>query len=272
MYYAIDFLAEEADVELLNALFLEEFEAVEFTDSGFSGYLPKGEGADKLTPKLIATQQKIPFTFSVREIPEENWNAQWEAGFKPVEIGDFCRIYADFHAAKPGFVHEVLINPKMAFGTGHHETTHMMIQAMEHIPMTGKIWDFGTGTGILAILAKKMGAKGVIIANDIEEPAIENCKENLAINGVNDVDFRLGGIEVVSEVAFDLVLANINRNVILANLVPLVSKLAPSGKVLFSGIMKQDYQKVAQKCQDLGLEEIMYLELNNWVCTLFQQK
>ncbi len=272
MYYAVDFSVEEADAEILNALFLEDFEAIEFTDTGFSGYFPKGETADKLMPKLVATQQNIAFTFAIREIPEVNWNAQWEAGFNPVEISDFCRIYAESHPKKEGFVHQILINPKMAFGTGHHETTHMMIQAMEHIPMVGNIWDFGTGTGVLAILAKKMGAKGIIIANDIEVPAIENGRENLKINGVNDIDFRLGGIEIVPESAFDLVLANINRNVILANLVPLVSKLNPSGKVLFSGIMKQDYHKVAQKCQELGLVEVMYLELNNWVCTLFQQK
>ncbi len=269
MYYAIDFTVSEEQTELLNAIFLEDFEAIEYTDTGFSGYLPKGESPDSLLPKLKEWQASMDFDFSVREIKDENWNAQWEAEFKPVEIGDFCRIYADFHKKKEGFVHQILINPKMAFGTGHHETTHMMIRAMEHIPMTGKIWDFGTGTGILAILARKMGAKSGLIANDIEAPAIENARENMVMNQVNGIDFRLGGIDIVSETGFDLVLANINRNVILESLPALVDRLAPNGKVLFSGIMKQDYQKVADECRRNGLVEQMFLELNNWVCTLF---
>ncbi len=272
MYYAIDFVTSEEQTEVINALFLEDFEAVEFTDSGFSGYFPKGMKADDLLPKLKDLQDAYDFSFSVREIKEENWNAQWEAGFQPVEIGDFCRIYADFHEQKDGFVHQILINPKMAFGTGHHETTHMMIRAMEHLPMDGKILDFGTGTGILAILARKMGAPAGIIANDIEAPAVENCQENMVINGVNGIDFRLGGIEIVQETGFDLVLANINRNVILASMKPLVDRLKTGGQVLFSGIMKQDYQMVKDKCQEYGLVEQMYLELNNWVCTLFLYK
>ena len=272
MYYAIDFVASEEQTEVINALFLEDFEAVEFTDTGFSGYFLKGETPDSLLPKLKDLQSAYEFTFSVREIEEQNWNAQWEAGFRPVEISDFCRIFADFHQKKPGFVHEILINPKMAFGTGHHETTHMMIQAMEHLSMEGKIWDFGTGTGILAILARKMGAPSGIIANDIEAPAIESSRENMVINGVNGIDFRLGGIDIVPETGFDLVLANINRNVILASLEPLVDSLKAGGQVLFSGIMKHDYQMVKDKCQNLGLVEQMYLELNNWVCTLFLRK
>ncbi len=269
MYYAIDFVTSEEQTEVINALFLEDFDAVEFTDSGFSGYFPKGVNADALLPKLKELQVAYDFAFSVREIKEENWNAQWEAGFQPVEIGDFCRIYADFHKKKDGFVHQILINPKMAFGTGHHETTHMMIRAMEHLPMQGKILDFGTGTGILAILARKMGAPAGIIANDIEAPAVENAQENMEINGVNGIDFRLGGIEIVQETGFDLVLANINRNVILASIEPLIDRLKSGGQVLFSGIMKQDYQMVKDKCQEYGLVEQMYLELNNWVCTLF---
>ncbi|HHB78184.1 MAG TPA: 50S ribosomal protein L11 methyltransferase [Saprospiraceae bacterium] len=272
MYYAVDFVASEENTELLNALFLDDFEAVEFTDNGFAGYLTKGVKADALLPKLKELESALDFSFTVRAIEEENWNAQWEAGFQPVEIGDFCRIYADFHEEKEGFVHQILINPKMAFGTGHHETTHMMIRAMEQIPITGKIWDFGTGTGILAILARKMGAPAGIIANDIEEAAVENSRENMVINGVNGIDFRLGGIEIVQESGFDLVLANINRNVILSSLEPLVKRLKPGGQVLFSGIMKQDYQMVADRCQALGLDEQMYLELNNWVCTLFLRK
>ncbi len=272
MYYAIDFVTSEEQTEVINALFLEDFEAVEFTDSGFSGYFPKGMKADALLPKLKDLQDAYDFSFSVREIKEENWNAQWEAGFQPVEIGDFCRIYADFHEQKDGFVHQILINPKMAFGTGHHETTHMMIRAMEHLAMDGKILDFGTGTGILAILARKMGAPAGIIANDIEAPAVENCQENMVINGVNGIDFRLGGIDIVQETGFDLVLANINRNVILASMKPLVDRLKTGGQVLFSGIMKQDYQMVKDKCQEYGLVEQMYLELNNWVCTLFLYK
>ena len=269
MYYAIDFVASEEQSEVLNAIFLDDFEAVEYTDSGFAGFLSKDQSADSLLPKLKEWQASMDFSFSVREIKEENWNAIWEASFSPVEIGDFCRIYADFHPRKDGFVHEILINPKMAFGTGHHETTHMMIRAMEQLPMTGKIWDFGTGTGILAILAIKMGADAGIIANDIEAPAVDNSEENMVVNHVNGIDFRLGGIEVVPETGFNLVLANINRNVILENLPALVDRLAPNGKVLFSGIMKQDYQKVADQCRKQGLVEQMYLELNNWVCTLF---
>lgn len=272
MYHAVDFVVSEDQVDILNAFLLDEFDTIEFTNFGFSGYLPKDHKAGALIPRLKDLQTTIPFTFSEREIPEKNWNRIWESNFAPVEIGDFCRVYADFHEPKSGFAHEIIINPKMAFGTGHHETTHMMIQAMEHLSMDGKIWDFGTGTGILAILARKMGAKPGIFANDIEAPAIDNCIENMEINHLDGIDFKEGGIEVVPDTSYDLVLANINRNVILSNLEPLVKRLSSKGQVLFSGILKQDYQTIIDHCKEHGLIEQMYFELNNWVCTLLQRQ
>ena len=272
MYYAFDFTVSGDKRDLLNALLLDIFEAFEFTDAGFSGYLAPDADLAQVEEKIAGLRRTVFFEYSIRRIRQANWNAEWESRFHPVAVSDFCRVRAAFHEPASGFAHEVIINPRMAFGTGHHETTHLMIQAMDYLPVTGRLWDFGTGTGILAILARKMGAPPGIIANDIDPQAIANARDNAAANDTNGIQWRVGGMEIVPEKGFHLILANINRNVILSHIEPLFDKLIPGGRVLFSGILQQDYPLVRDKCLQTGLREVLYLELNHWVCTCFQRR
>lgn len=213
----------------------------------------------QITPAFIedlqALAERFHFKYSSDEMPQRNWNEAWESAFDPVEIDCFCRIRALFHEPQEGFTYEITIQPKMAFGTGHHATTYMMIQAMSEMDILGKnVWDYGAGTGILAILAKKMGAASVI-GNEIEEIAVENAIENAHLNDVEeDISFRHGTAEVVPETGFDIILANINRKVLLESMGLMKSKLAPEGQILISGILDQDESQIINAAEEAGLK------------------
>ncbi|MEX2380416.1 MAG: 50S ribosomal protein L11 methyltransferase [Vicingaceae bacterium] len=174
-------------------------------------------------------------------IPKENWNAKWEQSFDPVEVGDFCVVRAPFHASNDKFKHEIIIEPKMSFGTGHHETTQLMIEGMQALDLEGRrIWDMGSGTGILAILAEKMGASEVH-AVDIEEWAAENMKENVERNQCELVQTYLGDIDWVLEKGeFDCILANINKNILLKHFDVYMEHLKSGGHILLSGFFPSD--------------------------------
>jgi ribosomal protein L11 methyltransferase len=161
--------------------------------------------------------EQTGLTYSISIIEERNWNAEWEADFKPVLVGDFCGIRAAFHKASDSVKHDIIITPKMSFGTGHHATTHMMVKAMEGLDFSNKtVFDFGTGTGVLAILAEKAGAKA-ITAIDNDEWSINNAIENFNSNSCHKI-LLSNNKEITGEGVFDIILANINRNIILQNL------------------------------------------------------
>jgi ribosomal protein L11 methyltransferase len=183
--------------------------------------------------------------FRKENIREVNWNAQWESGFHPVEIFHpsnnlaFAYVRATFHQPNPDFLHDLIIDPKMSFGTGHHATTHLMVQNMSEIDLEGKrVIDFGTGTGLLAILASKMGASEVL-AIDCDDWSINNAKENFLLNSV-------GNVSLVKDDRFpknhdaDIILANINRNILLDNLAEMSRSVSKGGILLMSGIMPED--------------------------------
>ncbi|HZI00066.1 MAG TPA: 50S ribosomal protein L11 methyltransferase [Flavisolibacter sp.] len=200
-------------------------------------------------------------------IEDRNWNAVWESNFQPVVVEDFCGIRAEFHPPIEGVTHEIVITPKMSFGTGHHATTYMMLRQMKDIQFTGKkVFDFGTGTGILAILAEKLGALSVY-AIDVDEWSIENTKENAERNNCSVVDVSLTSL--LPDETFDIILANINRNVILQYLNELHNNLITNGFVLFSGILITDSKDVIKACNSLGLTLVKNMEMNNWVSLLF---
>src|ERR1700741_5040122 len=159
---------------------------------------------------------KPKFSFDRELIKEQNWNEKWEESFQPVEINKFCRVRANFHQPITDFTYEIIITPKMSFGTGHHATTYLMIEFMKDIDIKGKhVLDFGTGTGILAILAEKMGAANVI-AFDNDEWSIRNAEENFFVNRCKSITLRKADF-IDTEASFDLILANINKNVLLSN-------------------------------------------------------
>lgn len=209
------------------------------------------------------------FEYNTQTVKEQNWNAVWEGNFQPVVVDDFCAVRADFHEPVNGVEHEILITPKMSFGTGHHATTHMMIQQMRNMDLKGKkVFDFGTGTGILAILAEKLGAAAVS-AIDVDDWSIENAKENIERNNCVSIEVTLGS--VIPQQQFDVILANINRNVILQYISQLDESLVNEGALLLSGLLVSDEEDIVKACTEAGFSFIRKGERNNWISLLFSK-
>jgi ribosomal protein L11 methyltransferase len=207
--------------------------------------------------------------FSKSMLEEENWNKMWESDFHPIIIEDFCAVRAGFHHPITNVKYEVIITPKMSFGTGHHATTWMMMKAMESIDFTAKtVIDFGTGTGLLAILAEKMGAES-IAAIDYDDWCIENGNENIVANNSQKVKMVKADIPDAAPLS-DVVLANINKHIILANIESLKKLLNKDGLLLISGILKEDENDIVTRANQLGLKLVTILERNGWLCIRFQ--
>ena len=273
MHYQFQ-ISTAAEISELALAYLQElpFESFEETEDGWNAYIAAATLPDTFEDSLKQIQQKCPFTYQKVAIPDQNWNAIWESNFTPIIIDDFCGIRADFHAPITSVTHEIVINPKMAFGTGHHETTHMMIQQMSGLSfLNKKVLDYGTGTGILAILAARLGAK-TIIGVEIEEPAVVNTLENLASNNTPDIQIIHGTLENISDKAYDIILANINRNVILNSLPTLYDKLNQDGLLLVSGFIKADFDLLVQKADQEGFKMVSHQQRNNWICIAFSKK
>ncbi len=196
-------------------------------------------------------------------VEAQNWNALWEQNFQPVVVGGFCAVRAHFHQPVKDVRHEIIITPKMSFGTGHHATTYLMMQHMEYLDFRNKsVFDFGTGTGILAILAEKLGASNVA-AIDVDEWSIENTAENAERNGCKKIQVTLTS-NLPAEV-YDVVLANINRNVILDYLERLVQNIRAGGHVLLSGLLASDEPAVAAEAERCGLQQANRAERSGWI-------
>lgn len=221
--------------------------------------------------KFDSTIGNIPslanLKYHVKKLENKNWNEEWEKSFKPIIVDNKCSVRASFHASQ-NTEYEIVIEPKMAFGTGHHATTEMMISTMLHLDFNNqKVLDFGCGTSILAILVEKLGAKS-IFANDIEEPAYENSIVNASINNCHKIEIVLGGIEVVPNEKFGIILANVNTNAILENSKSIVEKLSIHGHILFSGILSSDKETIEQMARMLKLKILTIKEKNNWLLFL----
>ena len=208
------------------------------------------------------------YTFYFTTLPEQNWNALWESNFEPVVVDEFCAIRAEFHEPIKTVQHEIIITPKMSFGTGHHATTYMMVEQMRGIDFTNKkVFDFGTGTGILAILASKLGATSVT-AIDIDEWSIQNAEENFQKNNIQTVNLYQSSILPIER--FDIILANINRNVLVQYASTLVNILSPKGMLLVSGLLKDDEKIIVEVFNELVLQNTQ--QKQTWVSILFTTK
>ena len=202
--------------------------------------------------------------FDIESVAVKNWNEEWEKNFDPVVIDEFCSVRAEFHLPNPRTRFELVITPKMSFGTGHHATTYMMLQLMEHLVFKEKtVLDFGTGTGILAIMAEKLGAAEVI-AIDIDEWSIENAIENLAQNGCGRIHLHKSD-NIPADKSFKIILANINRNVILEQLPVMCKLLAGKGELLLSGLIVEDFEMVQSEAMKYGLALHKKLEKSGWI-------
>ncbi|UCJ08044.1 50S ribosomal protein L11 methyltransferase [Chitinophaga pendula] len=239
------------------------FEGFEEQPAALIAYIPE-EDFDETSLKEVL--QPHALTYAAERIAQQNWNAVWESNFEPVLVDDFCGIRAGFH---PPFItaltHEIIITPKMSFGTGHHATTSSMIRLMSELDFRGKkVFDFGTGTGILAILAEKMGAAH-IDAIDNDEWAVENTQENIVINEAAHISiWRADSLSEI-EGTYDLILANINRNILLTFMADMRRLLHPGGILLLSGILTTDEATILEAAGKQGLEMTGKAEKDNWL-------
>lgn len=255
-------------VEILPAFLSEAaFDTFEESETGLNAYLPASASLPETETLLEELRQQFAFEWSKEFLPGQNWNEIWESNFQPVIVEDFCAVRADFHQPVPGVQHELVINPKMAFGTGHHETTWMCLRALRDLPCRGaKLLDYGCGTGVLAILAARLGAVEVE-AVDIEEESYRNTLENSVANGVAaQVTARFGTLAAVQGAGFDGILANINRNVILDSLPRLAELIKPGGWLLVSGILRDDEAVVTDAAQQAGFKVRKVANKGHWLC------
>src|SRR6476646_1207352 len=203
------------------------------------------------------------FDYSVNTVQEQNWNADWEQSFQPITIDDFCAVRAHFHPPVQSVKHEIIITPKMSFGTGHHATTYLMLQHMEHLDFTNKkVLDFGTGTGILAILAEKLGAADVL-AIDNDAWSFENVQENIQLNHCSNIQAKLTDQIPVGE-KYDIILANITKNVLLDYMGVLKSVLVAKDFLLLSGFLENDKIDMAAAAQNWGMKVAKETTRDGW--------
>ena len=265
---------EEMATDVLAALLAE---------IGFESFVPEDEGMSAYVPQALYNEENIAnvvaefpiegfeITYDCQFIEGEDWNAQWEKNyFQPIVLGEDCVIHSTFHTDVPKARYDILIDPKMAFGTGYHQTTCHMLRAILANDMSGKsVLDMGCGTALLAILARKHGAEKVV-AIDIDEFAYENAKENVALNGTPDIEVRLGGADAIKESdSFDYVIANINRNILLMDMVNYVRCMHTGSQIFISGFYTEDMEVLKEEAARHGLRYLDYAENNNWAMMKF---
>lgn len=245
------------------------FDSFQETDSGLLAFAPAAEHA-RWTQEIDDLAERFPLSYTSAPLEDKNWNEEWEKQFSPLQIGERLFIRADFHAPKPEVEQELVITPKMAFGTGHHPTTHMMCELLFAQDLKGKrVFDYGCGTGVLAILALRLGAAAAD-AVDIESWSADNTLENAERNGVTINQITHGTLaDVPAGEAYDLILANINRNVILATAETLYTRLAAGGTALFSGILASDEQLLVERLTNVGFHHQETRRREDWRAFVF---
>ena len=241
-------------------------------DIGFEGFEENEDVVNAFISESKFDQQALDdfctnnnLAYSLSLIEQQNWNATWESSFEPVVIKDIVAVRAGFHQPVKNVAYEIIITPKMSFGTGHHATTYLMMEQMNGISFTGKsVLDFGTGTGVLAILAEKMGAAS-LLAIDNDEWSIDNAKENITNNDAAKIVIELAET-IPGGKKFDIILANINLNVILAHMKIIAATAKPGAQILLSGFLKDDEPRVKASLQDNGLVFKGVSQQKDWIC------
>jgi ribosomal protein L11 methyltransferase len=240
------------------------FESFIETELGFVAYVQKDLWFETILDDIHVLQSdEFSISYSVEEIDQVNWNEEWEKNFEPIEVDGKCHVRAPFHA-KTDAAYDIIIEPKMSFGTGHHETTHMMIQHLLETEVAGmKTLDMGCGTAILAILAEMKGAKP-IDAIDIDNWCYLNSVENAERNNCSEITVYEGDAALLSGKKYDLIIANINRNILLNDMTSYVACLNKNGLLLLSGFYTEDIPFIDAACTERGLTYIKKFERNNW--------
>lgn len=272
-YYACSFSNPEN--EILKDMFMELLGEIGFdsfmdTDDGFDAYCQEPLLNDEELNDIMQMEQFANVKLLKKElIPDQDWNATWEASYEPVIINEFCRIRAPFHKVEGSYKYDLIIEPKMSFGTAHHETTSQIIELMLQSDFTGQnLLDMGSGTGVLAILAKKLGS-ATTVAIDNDEWAYRNALDNIRLNDENEIIVELGDASSLNDRQFDVILANINRNILLRDMKEYVKCLVDGGKIFFSGFYEEDLVLIAKEAERLGLTYSNHVTKNNWTAAVF---
>ena len=274
-YYACSFSNPEN--EILKDMFMELLGTIGFdsfmdTDDGFEAYCKEQDYNETELDEILQMEQFANVSLLKKElIPDQDWNATWEASYEPVVINELCRIRAPFHQVEGSYKYDLIIEPKMSFGTAHHETTSQIIELMLQSDFTGlDVLDMGSGTGVLAILAKKLGS-ATTVAIDNDEWAYRNALDNIRLNDENEIVVELGDADSLNNRQFDLILANINRNILLRDMKEYVKCLLDGGKIFFSGFYEEDLKLIAKEAESLGLKYISHVTKNNWTAAVFMK-
>lgn len=275
-YVEVQLELQSEFTEILMAELAEAgFESFVETDEGLSAYIPEEDFSEAVLQALIAKYSDMTaIASSWKSLERKNWNEEWERSYEPIEVGKDIRVRATFHEPNPDFTYDLLIQPKMSFGTGHHETTWLVMNEQLSLPQAGlAIMDVGCGTGILAILASKLGATS-LLGFDIDEWAVENTVENFAMNGLGEEAKVFKGTinEVPVENMFGGILANINRNILLDEIPKYVQHLLPGGWLVTSGFYEMDQQDIERCAAESGLKKLRSNTRNQWATVVFEKE
>ncbi|WP_256010505.1 50S ribosomal protein L11 methyltransferase [Desertivirga xinjiangensis] len=273
-YYEFVFkLASDEDYHkdlLINSLSEAGFDTFEETSEGFNAYIISTDfDQQKLNDALTGYDAMFSFSYEKSLIPQKNWNEVWESNFEPLVINDQCYVRATFHAPMPEFPYEIVIDPKMAFGTGHHQTTTMMMEfILEEDLRYKEVLDMGCGTGILAILAEKCGAKE-LLAMDYDQVCYDSTVENTQLNQCKNIHVLCGSKEIIPDKKFNIILANINRNILIDQIDRYSKVLATDGLLFMSGFYQEDLPLITAEAAKYNLNYSLHKLMDRWVAVKF---
>jgi ribosomal protein L11 methyltransferase len=246
-----------------------------FTDEadGINAYCTEELFLEESVKEIIERYAEMTeVSYTLQKMEKQNWNAEWERNYDPIAVHKQVRVRASFHEPDSSFEHEIVIDPKMSFGTGHHETTWMVLHLQHQLKAehkNAKVLDVGSGTGILAIYASKLGASE-ISAFDIEEWATENARENVMVNACENISVRQGTIEDEPAKMYDIILANINRNILMRDIPKYTTFMKPNAFLVVSGFYEKDIEDIQEVAQENRLSFIQQEKRNDWTAVIFQ--
>ena len=252
------------------------FESFVEWEEGVQAYIQQSLFDEEALAQMVANfpLPDTQITYTIQEAEDKDWNEEWEKNFfQPIVIGDRCCIHSTFHQDTPKTEYEILINPQMAFGTGHHETTSSIICELLDADLKDKtVLDMGCGTSILAILASMRGAKA-LTAIDIDDWCVNNSRDNIELNGINNITVELGDANLLKgREPFDVIIANINRNILLDDMAQYAACMHKGSELYMSGFYVQDIPAIQEKAESLGMTFVHHREKNNWAAVKFIMK
>lgn len=272
-YLGVKIACNPEFVEILVAeLASTGYDSMMETEPGLEAYIEKSRFNEEDIRQLVIRYPDARITFETEELQNRNWNEEWEKNYDSIDVDGVILVRAAFHNPRPDYRHQLIINPRMSFGTGHHATTYLMLRHQLEIPHTNKrVLDAGCGTAILAIMAEKLGATEVL-AYDNNSWSTENAPENIALNGCKNVTIREGTIDTIGTTGqYDLILANINKNVLLQEMPDYAKRLPKGGCIILSGFYTEDTEDILKRARQCHLQWVKAGERNNWSSVIFHK-